>query len=138
VIDSNALENWSTGTRLGDAEDVTTTNNFIKDNDDGRYLEGSDYIQVLYNHIPINPGTPSGFPLHSRSGENTVINGNNIEGNLPYGVFTECPTVDATSNWSGSPKGPCPELPNGKWVTKGDKVSSNVRYIPWSPRPIEF
>jgi hypothetical protein len=46
--------------------------------------------------------------------------------------------MDATNNWRGSPTGPCRELPNGKWVGKGDKVSGNVNCLPWLPQPTEF
>ena len=55
----------------------------------------------------------------------------NLEGTAPM-------VMDATRNWWGSPTGPHRELPNGKWVGKGDKVSSNIDYKPWSPHPVEF
>ncbi len=51
--------------------------------------------------------------------------------------FGPIATVDATRNWWGSPTGPHRQLPNGKWVGKGDRVSGDVGYTPWLPRPAE-
>ena len=74
-------------------------------------------------------GTPSNINLHH----------NNIYDNTGYGIYNySTVTIDATRNWWGSPTGPHRELPNGKWVGKGDKVSSNIDYKPWSPHPVEF
>jgi hypothetical protein len=67
-----------------------------------------------------------------------VANFNNIESSGEYGCqVVGTPTnsfvLDATRNYWGSPTGPCRQLPNGKWVGKGDKVSGNVDYIPRLP-----
>ena len=72
--------------------------------------------------------------------QNVEIHYNNIAGNTEYGVqdYNGDNEVDATCNWWGGASGPCRELPNGKWVGKGDKVSSDVDYLPWLPQPMEF
>ena len=51
--------------------------------------------------------------------------------NLDY----EDVVIDARFNWWGDPTGPTRQLPNGKWVGKGDKVSDNVKFAPWLPHP---
>jgi len=77
--------------------------------------------------------------------ENVVINYNNIVGNEKFGVVINYDgsnvgdiTVDASNNWWGSATGPTRQLPNGRWVGKGDKVSANVAFVPWLPKPLEF
>ena len=41
--------------------------------------------------------------------------------------------IDARFNYWGDETGPARQLPNGKWVGRGDKVSGNVDFTPWLP-----
>ena len=82
--------------------------------------------------------------------EGTVVNYNTFHGDLHvWGInvdndyqddgtqdgFGPIAIVDAEYNYWGSPTGPCRQLPNGKWVGKGDRVSGNVDYTPRLPHP---
>ena len=68
----------------------------------------------------------------------TDITGHTMGGGVKNRNTVDTAIVDATNNWWGSPTGPSRQLPNGKWVGKGDKVSANVAFVPWLPHPTEF
>jgi len=74
----------------------------------------------------------TGFQLDAGCSDNTVINCNNIEGNLPYGVYSENATVNATNNSWGDASGPS-HSPG-----TGDNVSANVTYDPWLPMKFQY
>jgi hypothetical protein len=63
-----------------------------------------------------------------------TVNFNNITHNSTYGVLNDgsAVAIDATCNWWGAANGPGPVGPG-----KGDKVSTNVTFVPWliSPAP---
>ncbi|TEU13246.1 MAG: hypothetical protein E3J21_19105 [Anaerolineales bacterium] len=125
-------------------------NNTIQDNEiyghntwgfgQGIYLFASYDNTVTGNNIHgnsygINLWT-DGYP---RTIGNNHINHNSIAGNGTglWNIDGAAVTVDAKNNWWGDETGPMRQLPNGKWVGKGDKVISNVDYIPRLPHPIE-
>jgi len=100
------------------------------------YIDGP--LSITGNNISNNP---EGISILGGEANctNISVNFNNIVDNTNYGINNGGPNVvDATNNYWGSPTGPSRELPNGKWVGKGDKVSSDVDYTPWLPQPIEF
>jgi len=93
-------------------------------------------VSVTHAQIENNPNAGVWFDLGYDSSDATSshVNCNNIVGNANWGVLNSgIGTLDATNNHWGSPTGPSRELPNGKWVGRGDKVSGNVDFIPWSP-----
>jgi len=128
---------------------VVIENNYITNANESRKSdEGaiSIYPDVSNTRIVNNTlvGNYQGFTVRSKVGmvaPDVHVNFNNIYGNEDFGVGNFAQNggiLDATNNWWGSSTGPCRELPNGKWVGKGDKVSANVAFVPWLPHPIEF
>ena len=95
-------------------------------------------------------GNYNGITVRKKDGvvyDTIHVNFNNIfNNNKGYGIgnFAKGYTggnigiLDAINNWWGDTIGPCGELPNGKWIGKGDKVSSNVNYTPWLRHPVKF
>ena len=70
-------------------------------------------------------------------GTNMSIRYNNIEGNAEFGVInydSGAPTV-ATCNYWGHATGPKHE-DNPRKKPRGDRVSNNVEFSPWSVREI--
>ncbi len=139
IIISNTIELWTYGIYLEDVNEevggATVSYNLIRDNGDGIYLEGSDYITITCNDILSNTASvASGIHLDSVSGEDTVIHNNNIVGNSAsggYGVYfnTVAGTIDAENNWWGAIDGPDDDAAviNGS----GDTISSGVDADPW-------
>jgi len=70
-----------------------------------------------------------------------LINYNNFEGNVVYGVesWTTDSSVDATLNWWGNKRGPSRARGKAKGHdnVKGDRVSPNVKFAPWLRAPLE-
>ena len=95
---------------------------------------GISNIQILNNTIT---GNPIGIKIDPGEGvtvSGLVINNNKITGNTVYGVENTMTksVVDATNNWWGDASGPSHSSnPNGK----GDAVSDNVDFDPWSTSP---
>ena len=144
------------GIQINVAKDCSITNNVVDDVQNGQrgiYMFGSAAGNTIeYNTLRNNP---IGIQLWiSGEGGTTIdwggetpaspqVHYNNIYGNSSYGAISSniagTPMVmDATNNWWGSPTGPCRQLPNSKWVGKGDKVSANVAFVPWLPQPVGF
>jgi len=139
------------GIQINVAKNCSITNNVVYDVQDGQrgiYMFGSAAGNtIIHNTIRDNP---IGIQLWiSGEGGTTIdwggetptspqVHYNKIYNNSSYGAISSniagTPMVmDATRNWWGSPTGPCRELPNGKWVGKGDKVTENVDFVPWLP-----
>jgi parallel beta-helix repeat protein len=108
-------------------------NNEIGNNDHGVWVEGHDN-QILRNDILNNKMMDSGIHLTSTAVGN-IIHCNNIEGNLPYGVYNDNvdETVDAISNWWGDASGP-----SGVGPGSGDAVSENVNYSSWLSSEFQY
>jgi len=134
TISYNIITNHHTGINMtGPSDHNTISDNEISDNDHGIWIEGHDN-QILRNDIRNNKGGPrSGIHLTSTASGN-IIHCNNIEGNLPYGVYNEnsLENVDAGNNWWGDASGPS-HSPG-----TGDKVSDNVTYAPWLPKEFQY
>ncbi|MGA8850032.1 MAG: right-handed parallel beta-helix repeat-containing protein [Dehalococcoidia bacterium] len=110
----------------GPSDHNIISDNEISNNAEGIRVEGY-YNQILRNNILNNRGKGSGIDLGTTALGN-IIHCNNIEGNLPYGVYNENvdEMVDATSNWWGDASGP-----SGAGPGSGDAVSENVNYSSW-------
>jgi parallel beta-helix repeat protein len=116
----------------------SANNNIISDNEisnngHGIWVEGY-YNQILRNNIRNNMAPISGIHLTSTAVGN-IIHCNNIEGNLPYGVYNDNAdeTVDATNNWWGDPSGP-----SGVGPGSGDAVSGDVDYSSWLSTEFQY
>ncbi|MDH5364478.1 MAG: right-handed parallel beta-helix repeat-containing protein, partial [Dehalococcoidia bacterium] len=142
-ISGNTMENnpygicvygWWVEGGLADLTDTTVTGNTIDSNPYGILIVTGNQWTMEDNEI-----TNNGYGIYVMQSTGIEAHHNNIVGNIDYGINNGGPNVvDATNNYWDSPTGPSRELPNGKWVGKGDKVSSNVDYTPWLPQPIEF
>jgi parallel beta-helix repeat protein len=115
-------------------------NILISDNDisdikyNGIILQWASNVQIEENSITECEVGIRVEPFEGVTVSYLTANYNNLFGNTEYGVLnTMGDEIDATYNYWGSPIGPCRQLPNGKWVGKGDTVSSNVDYVPWLP-----
>lgn len=130
--EGQALQIWSATPWTVDIHDNVMTGNY----------EGIWIVGLLAGSDWSGPDTSLYVPSGS-------IHHNNID-NTSFGLWiSDVPAgsetssviggpLDATYNWWGSPTGPHRQLPNGKWVGKGDKVSANVSFTPWLPHPVEF
>ena len=148
-------EQWA-ALEVNHAVSANVYNNTVTNVAQGQWGEGQafqfwdiDTLNVYCNDITNNyqgififggsAGGTYGGPYAVPGGS---ISSNNITGNNQYGISVDPNAtggpLDATKNWWGSPTGPCRQLPNGKWVGKGDKVSANVAFVPWLTHPIEF
>ncbi len=145
VISGNTIENiknpeggasdHTCGINIWDgADDIVISNNTISDiKYNGVLLECASNVRIENNAITECEVGVRADPFEGVTVSDVTVKYNSISGNSTYGVYNGAGTLDATKNWWGSPTGPCRQLPNGKWVGKGDKVSSNVDYIPWLP-----
>jgi parallel beta-helix repeat protein len=112
----------------------TISDNEISNNAHGIWVEGN-YNQILRNNILNNKAVPaSGIHLTTTALGN-IIHCNNIEGNVPYGVYNENvdETVNATKNFWGHVSGP-----SGAGPGSGDAVSENVDYSSWLPTQFQY
>jgi parallel beta-helix repeat protein len=131
---------FAQGVDLCGAYDNTLTLNNLHDFDfaQGVYLCGAYDNTLTLNNLHDNNYGVGVWSCCRASAATNTANLNNIAGNTAYGVRTfGAVTMNAENNWWGSPTGPCRQLPNGKWAGHGDKVSANVAFAPWLPRPIE-
>jgi len=69
---------------------------------------------------------------------NIVLSGNSIVGSFDYGIWVDHgSSVDARDNWWGSTNGPKhtpygePSLNTFNMNSQGERVSDNVRFVPW-------
>lgn len=138
------------GIQLWNADNNTIEGNEIYNHDDwfpsgddfdfaqGVYLCGAYDNTLTLNNLHDNNYGVGVWSCGRASAATNTVNFNNIAGNTGYGVRSfDAVTMNAQDNWWGSPTGPYRQLPNGKWVGQGDKVSANVAFVPWLPRPIE-
>ena len=105
----------------------TTTGSGSSESNAGIRITSDDNI-LLYNNISNNY---EGVYLTQYASGN-IINFNNIEGNIHYGVNNEnsSETVNATCNWWGDVSGP-----SGAGNGTGDAVSTHIDYDPWLDTP---
>lgn len=145
VISGNTIENiknpeggefdHTCGINIWDgANDIVISNNAISDiKYNGVLLECASNVRIENNAITECDVGVRADPFEGATVTDVTVNYNSISGNTAYGVYNGTGNLDATKNWWGSPTGPCRELPNGKTVGKGDKVTANVDFVPWLP-----
>jgi parallel beta-helix repeat protein len=118
------------------ADNCIIQNNIIENNSHGIWIE-TDNNQILLNdilnNILANVAAPCGIHLTCGASGN-VIHCNNIEGNLPHGIYNgnTLENVNAINNWWGDASGPS-HSPG-----TGDGVSQNVTYDPWLPTEFQY
>ena len=146
VISGNTIENiknpeggkldHTCGINAWDGVDgIVISNNTISDiKYNGILLECASNVQIENNAITKCEVGVRIEPFEEAGVSDVTVNYNSLSGNAAYGVYNGAGNLDAIKNWWGSPTGPCRELPNGKWVGKGDKVTANVDFVPWLPR----
>ncbi|MEA3442763.1 MAG: PKD domain-containing protein, partial [Chloroflexota bacterium] len=118
--------------------DISVSGNTISGNDDaGIWLGMSGSAEINGCNKILANGSDAGVPPDIKYGgilltdtASATINGNNIAGNLPYGVDNEgTGTCDAADNWWGDEYGPT--YVDNPFATTGDAITDNVSYIPW-------
>lgn len=115
IIGNEIRENAGAGIEFTSSRGVVRANT-IADNENGIVLSGRNFS--------------TNSPL---TNEFTY---NNIEGNNEFGIDNKTDlTVVATCNYWGHETGPVHQ-DNPESDPKGDRVSDNVEYIPWSVTPI--
>jgi nitrous oxidase accessory protein NosD len=140
TISGNTFENIRDAITMWIVTNVNISQNHITESQRyGINIKGQD-IFITENAILDSGDSGINIAEYVIETENVVINYNNIVGNEKFGVVSNVGdiTVDASNNWWGSATGPTRQLPNGRWVGEGDKVSANVAFVPWLPRPLEF
>ena len=140
TIEGNKFENIRDAITLWLVTNITIKDNYIDQSDRyGINIKGQD-ILITGNTIQNSGDSGINIAEFVIETKNVAIHYNNLVGNANFGVKNQVGdiTVDATNNWWGSPTGPCRQLPNGKWVGKGDEVSANVAFVPWLPQPVGF
>jgi len=116
IVTGNMIDSNTYGILIGTCNKWTIENNEITNNYIGIYIMESKGIEAHRNNIVGN----------TWGAYNAIGSGDPDEWEL-----------NAELNYWGSPTGPNRELPNGKWVGKGDKVSANVNFVPRLPHPYE-
>ncbi len=116
-------------------------NNMVADNQwDGIYVGNSNGAQITSNSIAGNgQNSVDNGGIHLVGGPpvatTAAINGNNIEGNVDFGLRNATAgNVNATNNWWGNASGP-----SGIGPGTGDAIQNSgggtVIYFPWAPTP---
>lgn len=138
---------------------ITITGNAISNNThSGIYLSGSSINNsILSNNIENNkwglvldkdpnssysPDPNPAKPIDDTTLGN-LVNNNTISANSEIGVYNSFSAIiNATQNWWGAKNGPSGGVSDpqtGKIAGgNGDKISSNVRFDPWSQTPVGF
>jgi parallel beta-helix repeat protein len=124
ITDNNMVSNHDIGIKVdqNNVDIVIYDNTTISENDIGILCYDSSPI-ILNNTIEDNE-----IGIRTKSGSTPEIRGNNIEGNIYFGVenVDSSVNVDAQNNWWGDATGP-----GGQGPGFGDEVSEYVDFIPW-------
>jgi len=134
IWDVNCRDNGDGIWLISSMHDTINGSTFTGNRNNGIYLDRSGYAAVRGNTIS---GNRMGIYLYDPPGGSTV-RGNDIFGNAEYGIFvsdSDYP-MDARHSWWGHESGPY--HPSDNPVGKGDNLSGDVIFDPWTGKEIFF
>jgi parallel beta-helix repeat protein len=130
-ISGNELNGWLSGIYINPSSDIVIEGNAFYENYVGIGSDGLSNVSILNNTFADNEYEGWGS---SSVGANVEAHENRFNGNNGTAVahYSGQP-IDATNNWWGHKSGPYHPITNP--TGKGDDVSDNVLFDPWTKIP---